>query len=209
LFDLPVTEAWGQLTEPQRAEATTLTIEGLARRNLLTPSGTPGTYAVSPELGLVLAARTRTAFAVLAEVDDDEARPLKMWALGDQTEPLQAIVVEAPAATPTGSYPHIRKMGALGRFYRYLLVPPAVATGLLAEWAIKKPPRARRGRHPARRISVYWHRPGEDLRGLIVTVHGDGRAAQLSRDDSTADPRSYDLAGLQQVMNDLFTLGQR
>ncbi len=209
LFDRTVTDAWGQLSEPQRADATTLTLDGLTRRGLLSPSDKGGTYAVSPELGLVLAARTRSAFAVLAEMDDDQARPMKMWALGDQTEPVQAIVVEAPTATPPGSYPHVRKMGALGRFYRYLLVPVTVATGLLADWAIAAPPRARHRRRPARRISIYWHRPGEELRGLIVTVHGDGHTARLSRDDTTADPDVYDRAGLRRVMTDLFTLGRR
>jgi hypothetical protein len=208
LFDQPVGDAWGRLDDKQRDEATTLTLDGLARRGLLSDSGTPGTYAVNPPLGLVLAARTRPAFAVLAEVDHEDARPMKMWALGDESDPLQALVVEAPASTPPGHHPTIRKMGALGWFYRYLLVAPQVATGLLTDWAITAP-HGRRGRGPARILSVYWHRPGEDLHGLIVTVHGDGRTARLSRDDRTTDPEVYDRAGLQQVMTDLFTLGRR
>jgi len=209
LFDQPVSDAWGRLDDKQRDQATTLTLGGLARRGLLSDSGTAGTHAVNPPLGLVLAARTRPAFTVLAEVDHEGARPMKMWALGDESDPLQALVVEAPASAPAGHYPTIRKMGALGWFYRYLLVAPQVATGLLTDWAITAPPRGRRGRAPARILSVYWHRPGEDLRGLIVTVHGDGRTALLSRDDRTTDPEVYDRAGLQQVMSDLFTLGRR
>lgn len=64
-------------------------------------------------------------------------------------------------------------------------------------------------------VSVYWHRAGEDLHGLVVTVHGDGRTARLGRDGRSAPGlehafgTDFDEAGLRQVMADLFAVGRR
>jgi hypothetical protein len=212
LFDEPVATAWGALTDAERAAATSAATDGLVNRGLLLGPATADGYAVQPELGLTLAAKTRPAFAVLAEIEGTDARTMKMYALGDQTRPLQAMVVELPQAAPPGDYPHVRQLGVLAWFYRYVLVSPETAANLLAAWAIKPPPRKTlTHRHPQRVVSVYWHRAGEDLRGLVVSVHGDGRTARLSR-DSDADANAnvdFDEAGLRQVMTDLFTLGLR
>jgi hypothetical protein len=158
----------------------------------------------------VVAAKTRPAFAALAQIEGTEARAMKMYAVSDEAQPLHAMVVELPQPTPPGDYPHVRQLGVLGWFYRYVLVPPQTAANLLAAWAIKPPPRGRRGhRHPVRVISVYWHRAGQDLHGLAVTIHGDGQTARLSRDGQPEPGPALDETGLRQVMTDLFTVGQR
>jgi len=202
LFDEPVAATWGSLDPEARAAATTAATDGLVRRGLLSASGDPGAYAIRPGLGLVLAAKTRPTFAVLAQIEGTEARPMKMYAVGDEIQPLQAMVVELPEAAPPGDYPHVRRLGVLGRFYRHVLISPPAAADLLAAWALKPPPKK-----GTRVVSVYWHRAGEDLHGLVVTVRGDGRTARLGGYGESG--QGYDETGLRQVMTDLFTVGQR
>jgi hypothetical protein len=210
LFDQQVAAAWGALDEGARAAATSAATEGLINRRLLRDAGTSDTYAVAPELGLVLAAKTRPTFAVLAQIERTEARTMKLYAVGDEAQPLQAVVAEFPESAPPGDYPHVRRLGVLGWFYRYVLVSPETAANLLAAWAIKPPPPSRRGhRNPTRVVSVYWHRAGQELRGLVVSVHGDGRTARLSRDGQPDPGPGLDETGLRRVMTDLFTVGTR
>lgn len=214
LFDEQVTTAWGALPDAARVAANQAAAGSLSNRGLLlaqAPTG-PGfeTYALKPELGLVLAAKTRATFAVLAQIERTDARPIKMYAVGDEEQPLQALVVEFPQGVPQGNYPHIRKMGPLGWFYRYILASPQTGAGLLASWAVLAPPKGTRGhRDPVRTVSVFWHRAGEDLHGLVVTVRGDGRTARVIREGQPDPGLVYDETGLRQVMSDLFAIGHR
>jgi hypothetical protein len=163
LFEEPVTQAWAALGDRRRGKIMKLTTDGMVERRLLLPEPSPerGTadYALDPALGIVLAARSRPAFVVVTETAASSLRTPRFLALGDQEVPVRAIVVEEPAALPAGSrdFPNLRKLGPLGRFYRYLLVSQARAAELLAEWAIAPPPS---GADSASARSVSRFRPG-------------------------------------------------
>jgi hypothetical protein len=212
LFDEAVARAWGSLDDDAREAAISVVTQDLVDRGLLLGPGAADTYAVSPELGLVLAAKTRPAFAVLTQIEGAEVRTMKMYALGDETEPMQAMVAELPEAAPPGDFPHVRKLGVFAWFYRYVLLSPETAANVLATWAIAPPPPSRKKlsrRRPERIVSIFSHRPGQDLRRLDVTVRGDGQTARLSRDGRPQPGPGVDEAGLRQAMIDLFSAGLR
>ena len=92
---------------PRRSEVTEQVTTGLVRRGLLIEDSPghgvrqPGdAYSLKPELGLTLAARCRPAFVVVAKGDRRDLRPRCLFALGDQEDPVQAIVAELPAGLP-------------------------------------------------------------------------------------------------------------
>ena len=98
-------------------------------------------YSFKPELGLMLAARCRPAFVVLAKGERDDLRPLSLFALGDQADPVRAIVAEVPTGLPPDravGYPDTRKLGPLGWIYRYVLVSSVNAADLLARWTMTR-----------------------------------------------------------------------
>jgi hypothetical protein len=79
-------------------------------------------YSFSPKLGVVLAARSRPAVAVTCELQQLPTRHPRLFALGDEQEPVRALVREAPVAPPPGDFPHLPKAGPLAWFYQYDLV---------------------------------------------------------------------------------------
>jgi len=223
LFEEDVAYAWLQMGNRRRRKLIQLITEGMVERGLLTENhpgtsprqGAP-TYSLTPELGIALAARCRPAFIVITDTAVSTIRTPRMFALGDQDEPVRAIVVEDPAALPADKaddFPQVKKFGPLGRMYRYFLVSPGKAAEGLAEWAIAPPPQ-----HPgvdensARMVSRYHPRDGQVSVGVRLTIRGDGTTARLDR------PRfggvhgaagEYDLAGLREVMLDLLTVRPR
>jgi hypothetical protein len=224
LFEEAVTQAWLGLADRRREKIMKLTTDGMVERRLLLPEPSPGPgtadYALDPALGLVLAARTRPAFVLVTETAAASLRTPRFFALGDEEVPVRAIVVEEPAALPAGSrdFPNVRKLGPLGRFYRYLLVSQARAAELLAEWAIAPPPS---GADPASARSVSRFRPsgagpaGADalaagalgLAAVRLDVRGDGTTARLARPAEDGPGEAYDRAGLARVMRELMTPG--
>lgn len=216
VFDEEVTSAWLQLRERQREKAITVTTEGLVRRRLLTEDPRPAdarrapvTYSLSPALGIALAARCRPAFVVITQTADPDRRTPKFFALGDQHQPVRGIVVEEPAALPAsaGDFPHVKKLGPLGWFYRYVLVSPGRAPDLLAGWAIAPPPpRPAAGGESARSVSLYRHSGDHAPPGVRLLIRGDGTKAQLltpGGDRGGSVVAEHDLAGLREVMADL------
>jgi hypothetical protein len=182
--------------------------DGAARRDT-TPEG----YAMDPALGLVLAARSRPAFVVVTALDGAEARTPRMYALGDEQEPVRAVVVEVPEAAPPGDFPHLDRMGALGRLYRYVLMSRDTAADWLARWADQPAPdalRAKNGRLPPRLVSVYRHDEGRDLRGFTVAFRHDGGRAQLLEKGAPDGEvvGAYDRDGVRGIMSDLLVLGR-
>jgi hypothetical protein len=211
LFEEPVAQAWLQLDAKRRSKIMKQVTDGLVERRLLAP-GTPGpdgvSYSLSPALGIALAARCRPAFIVVTETASPGLRTPRLYALGDQEEPLRAVVVEEPAALPAGpGFPNVKKLGPLGRFYRYVLVSRARAAEVLAEWAMAPPPHSPAApgadAAPARAVSVYHHDAGQDTVGTRLGIRGDGTTAHLLSPEDTG--RAYDHAGLAAVMLDLMT----
>jgi hypothetical protein len=160
-----------------------------------------GSYALQPELGLMLAARCRPSFVVLVAAEDQDLRGVRLFALGDQAEPVRGIVVEMPAAPPpggSGAFPDARKLGPLGWIYRHVLASPDQAADVLARWTISPP------RKPGAYLVSVYHPDRKTPTGRRLRVSGDGTRASV---EGTSDQgrAEYDAAGLRAVMLDLIT----
>jgi hypothetical protein len=218
LFDEPVARAWLQLSSRRRSKLTEWTTEGMAERGLLTEAS-PGfspvkhgvTYALKPALGIALAARCRPAFIIATDPAVSNLRTPRFFALGDQTDPVRGVVVEEPAkltAQMAAEFPHVKNLGPLGRFYRYVLVSQASAAAALAQLVIAPPGRPGEAGAPAWTVSLYHPRTGSNSAGLRLSVQGDGTTAHLLTPETGASgpgPASYDVAALSAVMLDLMT----
>jgi len=215
LFEEPVASAWMQLGDRRRRQLMDEVTAGLVRRGLLIDDdpqpGTGrqgGTYALQPQLGLMLAARCRPTFIVVAAGEGGGLRPLNLFALGDVAEPVRGIVAEVPAALPPGhvaDYPKARKLGPLGWIYRYVLVSPGKAAEILARWTITPP--AQPGKAAPVRYLVSAYRPDrEQPAGYRLGVRGDGQRAVIDGLES-GEPAgaAYDLQGLSGIMRRLLT----
>jgi hypothetical protein len=220
LFDERVAHAWLQLTERRRRKVTEEVTAGMVRRGLLLSdppqrgTGTAlGGYALQPELGLMLAARCRPAFIVTAAGEEPGLRSINLFALGDQAEPVQAIVAEVPTGLPpdrAAHYPGTRKLGPLGWLYRYVLVSSTTAAEILARWTMT-PPAAQPGEDFPVRYLVSAYRPDrEQPLGYHLSIRADGnRAVVDGLAGEYAGPPSFDLEELQGVMLNLLTEAAR
>lgn len=222
LFEQTVATAWMKLGERRQRKVTAEVTARLVRRGLLIDDNAQrgsretdgGTYSLQPQLGLMLAARCRPAFVVAAIENGQGPRPLSLFALGDQVEPVRGIVAELPAGLPPdrdGDYPDVRKLGPLGWIYRYVLVPPPIAAEILAKWTIAPP--ARPGTAVTARYLVSAYRPDrENPLGYHLGVRGNGTRAildQPGRENAGLIGADYDLEGLQAVMLQLLAEASR
>jgi hypothetical protein len=160
----------------------------------------------------MLAARCRPAFVVLAKGERDDLRPLSLFALGDQADPVRAIVAEVPTGLPpdrAADFPDTRKLGPLGWIYRYVLASPANAADLLARWTMTPP--AQPGDAVPVPYLVSAYRPDrEHPVGYHLRVRGDGiRAFVDGPSTGGAQPAHYDLDGLRGIMLDLLAGASR
>lgn len=220
LFDERVTHAWLQVTDRRRRKVVEEVTAGLVQRGLLlgnTPRRGAGrdldSYALKPELGLMLAARCRPTFIVTATGEGRDLRSVNLFALGDQTDPVQGIVAELPAALPpdrAARYPGARKLGPLGWMYRYVLVSPVTAAEILARWTMT-PPAAQPGEAAPVRYLVSAYRPDRAQPvGYHLGVRGDGRQAAVDGLAGEIGRSScFDLQGLQAIMLNLLTEASR
>ena len=218
VFDQRVAQAWTRVTDRRRRKVTEEVTAGLVRRGLLIdgapqqPVQAGGSYSFKPELGLMLAARCRPAFVVLAKGDRDDLRPLSLFALGDQADPTQAIVAELPTALPpdrAAHYPDTRKLGPLGWIYRYVLVSMTNAADLLARWTMTPPAQPRDAAPVPYLVSAY--RPDrQDPAGYHLRVRGDGTRAVVDGPGVvSSQPAQHDLEQLREIMLDLLARASR
>jgi hypothetical protein len=207
LFDEDVARAWLGMGDRQRTKVVDSVTESMLGRGLLIDEGLRTSarprscsYALQPELGLMLAARCRPSLIVLTAAEDQDLRTVRLFALGDQAEPVRGFVVEMPAAPPPGgggAFPDARKLGPLGWIYRYVLASPDQAADVLARWTISPPRRPGPGVPGAYLVSVY-HPDRMTPAGRRLRVQGDGTAARVEAgDQGTA---VYDVTGLRAVM---------
>lgn len=219
VFEQRVAQAWTRVTDRRRRKVTEEVTAGLVRRGLLI-DGDPqhptaeagGGYSFKPELGLMLAARCRPAFVVLAKGDRDDLRPLGLFALGDRADPAQAIVAELPTALPpdrAAHFPDTRKLGPLGWIYRYVLVSMTDAADLLARWTMTPP--AQPGDAVPVPYLVSAYRPDrQDPAGYHLRVRGDGTRAVVDRPGlASGQPARHDLDQLRAIMLDLLARAAR
>jgi hypothetical protein len=182
LFDTAVAQAWGALADGAREVAQNESLDGVARRKLLEQA----------EFNVAMGARTDPTFALVTELDGVDERSLKMFGLGDQVNPLQAVVVESPIAAPAG-YEHLKRMGPLGWFYRYTLVSREIAASLLIRWTQLALPRKAKGRV----ITTFRHPADSGLTGDVVTISSKGKL--------TRNGEQLDAATLGEVVSGLVT----
>jgi hypothetical protein len=217
LFDEAVARGWAKLGNRRRGKIIEWATEGMIERGFLVEDGPrtgswpPGrTYSLKPELGLTLAARCRPGFVIVTEVTGQNLRAPRFFALGDQAEPVRGIVAELPAMLPAdeaGDYPHVRKFGPLGWFYRYILLSRDEAAGALARLTIAPTGRSGEAVGSAWRVSAY-HPDRKQPFGYRLSVRGDGTRARLDSSglgDSDPAGTSCDVEGLRSVMLDLIT----
>jgi hypothetical protein len=219
VFEQRVAQAWMQVTARRRRKITEEVTAGLVRRGLLI-DGAPqhravqavSSYSFKPELGLTLAARCRPAFVVLAKGERDDLRPLSLFALGDQADPVRAIVAEVPAGLPpdrAADYPDTRKLGPLGWIHRYVLVSSANAADLLARWTMT-PPAQPGDAVPVRYLVSAYCPDREHPVGYHLRVQADGIGAVVDGPGiGSAQSVRYDLEGLRGIMLDLLARASR
>ena len=214
-FDESVSTAWMQLGDRRRKKVIDWVTEGMVERGLLIAGGDQpafqhngGSYALKPELGLMLAARCRPSSIVVTEAQDQELRTPRFFALGDQAEPVRGVVVEQPTTLPPDvaeGFRNVRKLGPLGWFYRYVFISREQAAEILAELTISPPRRSGEVVSPAWVVSAYY--PGSDNPGgYRLNVQGDGTKACLSGAEAGGlTGAEYDAEGLRAVMLHLIT----
>lgn len=219
VFDQRVAQAWTRVNDRRRRKVTEEVTAGLLRRGLLidaAPQPTAvqdvGSYSFKPELGLMLAARCRPAFVVIAKGERDDLRPLSLFALGDQADPVQAIVAGLPTTLPpdrAAHHPDTRKLGPLGWIYRHVLVSTANAADLLARWTMAPP--AQPGDVAPVPYLVSAYRPDRhDPGSYHLRVRGDGTHAAVDGPGvASAQPQQHDLEQLRGIMLDLLAQASR
>lgn len=215
LFDEAPARAWAGMRRRARKNGPAVIFKDLEERGLLirqapaVPFAAPGgdrepglaDYAFSPKLGVVMAARARPALAVTCEQEKVPSRYPRFYALGDEQDPVRAVVEETPVRQPPGDFPHLRKMGPLGWFYRYDLVSRTSAADFLARWAL-----LRDERHPNAPQLVTLLRLDQDqlLTVRTIAVHSsDGKTARIG--PAGAGGEQYDQAALTSIMSGLLS----
>lgn len=207
LCDEPVTLAWSRLGKRRQHLLTKEVTAGMIERGLLSGDSPQNSsiHSLKPELGIMLAARCRPSTIVVTDIGKSSLRTTRLFALGDQTEPVRGFVVEEPTALPAdiaGKLPHVKKFGPLGWFYQYFLVSPAKAAQVLVELTMSPPQHSGVVVAPGWTVTAYYpgsHNPG----GERVSVVGDGTKARLDGlglGNGSLAGIEYDTDGVRTVM---------
>jgi hypothetical protein len=214
-FDELTAHAWLGLKDRQRRKLTETSTADLVGRRLLIPDPAARdpqdeeAYALSTELGVILAARTRPSFLVITEIIGARLRQPMLFALGDAQDPVQAMLLETPVAVPGSDPRPAAKLGPLGESYAYALGTRDWAAEYLADWLIRPAPSRPDVQPGASRAAACLHPFREDgSAGYRVTVHGDGTTADVDTGDG--EPvQTCDRDQLRVIMADLINTGLR
>jgi hypothetical protein len=206
VFPQALTKAWLGLGAHARKKLIADRTADMVGRGLLTRTSDAGhAYALNPGLGIALAARCRPAFIVTAGIGP-HLRPLCLFALGDQSDPVRGLVAEAPTALPDADrkYPKHKKLGPLGWLYSYALLTPGTAAFMLAQWVIAVPPDSPSGPgQPPYVVTLF--RPGAGAAAAAeLSVVGDGTTARVT---GPGVDGQFDQDALRTVMLDLLAQG--
>jgi hypothetical protein len=207
LFWEPLATSWLR-SDPQPRDrmieaCTTMMIErGLLIEETPGQGYHPGAhFALSPELGITLAARCHPTFVITTSYTRD-LPPVSLFAVGDEADPVRGLVLEIPDMVP-GTKAHAESMGPLGLLFYYVLHTPDSAAEYLAGWTLRPTPAKRFHKQPPRTVTLV--RPGQGpVPARELTVAGDGTRAHLDGQGITGE---YDKDSLQQVMRDLIAQG--
>jgi len=206
VFWEPLANAWRRLDAGVRRQLTESRTRSLANRALLIEE-TPGigyfpsaSFALAPELAILLAARRRPSF-IIATHPSKRLPSVSYYALGDESNPVRAIVQEIPDLPDREDL--TRQWGPLSLVFCYRLCTPAAAAGFLAQWALKPPP-AEPGQDPSPR-TVTLVRPGETTSvPRQLAIHSDGMNARIAGANL---PGALDMHDLRRIMSDLIANG--
>ena len=216
LFDELPARVWAGLDGAVRDVLAAEAAHRLTQRGLLLADlpraadhGTVDRYTFHPLLGTLMAARSRPTFVVMCEVDHSaHGDGPRMYALGDQTDPVRGIVVELPVSVPPQTHGTPAELGPLGRLYRYSLVTAPVAAALLATWSMPEeagPQAPPVGTARPRTVALFRQSEEHNVLGMKLFVLGDGTHARLIRSGTPDDPQSdvYDRTQLRAIMYNL------
>lgn len=207
-FDEVSAQTWLTLPDRNRSKLMQTYTETLVNRGLLLPEPTNGdaagssSYALSTELGVVLAARCRPSFIVATDIAGAKLRQPVIFALGDEQDPAQAMVTETPVLLDVDSKTK-KQLGPLTQGSAYVLSTRKFTADYLADWMIRPVPnRPGVPRDAARVISLY--RPVDDRgkAGYRLSVRGDGTTANIDL-GTGLPPRQCGHDELRTVMADL------
>jgi AcrR family transcriptional regulator len=120
-------------------------------------------YAVSPKLGILLAARRNPAYIITSTVSPRQA-PLTLLAVGDEAAPVRAIVLEVPSP-PAGNGKGNPALEPLSWQFNHRLVTKTLPVHRCGgDREVSRSTRGRasglQGRRPVARPSGAWRTPG-------------------------------------------------
>jgi hypothetical protein len=210
LVSASIARAWASLSPRMQTEAVGVFTRNMASRGHLLEAGqeADGTpvYSPSPELGVILAARYRPAFIVATGVPGVDHPQPALYALGDEQNPVQAMVAEVAAALAPSRRLFHRPPMPLRSCFGYLLFSVENAAGFLAKWMIL-PTHGGRSKPPLPRTVALVH--PRDQRGTFgsrISVWGDRTTARVDT-GGQAEQTEHDLDGLRAIMLELITSG--
>ncbi len=199
--------SWNRLSSDDRGKVIEARARQMIERGLLIEQS-PGQgfdplacYAVSPKLGIALAARVNPAFVVTSSVSPKQA-PLTLFAVGDATAPVRGIVMEVPSLiTGTGKEDLVRE--PLSWQFNHLLVTRDFAAEYLAESAVRNAPANAFHKKAARAVTLF--RPGTGPKPAAeLSILGDGTTAHVKGPGING---KYDRAALKAIALQLFEKG--
>jgi hypothetical protein len=204
-FDEVSARAWLALKDRPRVKLLQKYTQTLVDRGLLLPDpaaprkGHAQSYALSAELGIVLAARCRPSFIIATGVSGAQLRQPVAFALGDESDPLQALVLETPVLLDADRKT-TSQLGPLAQCSAYVLGTREWTAGYLADWMIEHAPRRPDVQHDAPRvISRYQPAGDKGEAGYRISVRGDGTTARVDSGPGQ-QPRQCDRDELRAVM---------
>jgi hypothetical protein len=201
--------AWLGLDEHARIRLIEARTQSLVKRSLLIEEAAGAgrfpdpSFAPAPELGILLAARSRPSF-VIATHPSKRLPSVSYFALGDESTPVRALLQEIPDVPDDEDL--AGTWGPLSLVFCYRMCTPAAAAGFLARWALKPLPAKPGQMPPARTVTLL--RPDETAMSAThqLAIHSDGATARIDAPDG---PSALDVHGLRRVMADLIDKGTR
>jgi len=203
-------DAWLNMRPGERDEFISHSTGRLVREGVLIPdpgNGVRHGYKMSPELGIILAARCRPAFVVVAQTSGTLLPSLSLFAFGDQDQPVRAFLSEILFKIPgADGKRRISSARLLTCVYVYHLVTLDRAASHLTDWAIT-PTGEQRGWRKGTVRTLTRIQPDEEQQKFAyrltmpsndTTVHITG----LDKDDRQAE-RSCDRRELETIMTQL------
>jgi hypothetical protein len=180
----PLAAAWLSL-RPQdrdahiRARTRRMVEDGRLIQTGTGDGGVPGArYAVGPELGILLAARSRPTF-VIASHFSLRLAPLTLFAVGDEAEPVRGVVMAVPV-TPPGQAGERAEPSPLADVFDHLLTTTADAAEFLADQVIRPAPAdSEFQERPHRVVTLYRAVDGLRPAGRL-SVLGNGTTARVT-----------------------------